>query len=78
MGEHLEWACSKCEKKRYDQIHPYTQKIMEIRRLREAGYPFTANSLTLEEWQDLGAYEEIMQERERNQPRPVYLVKLKD
>ncbi len=34
--------------------------MFRIRQLKEAGYPFGKNDLTLEEWMDLGTVEEIM------------------
>jgi hypothetical protein len=33
-------------------------KIFRIRLLRMAGYPFTANDLTMQEWEDLGDLEQ--------------------
>lgn len=50
---------------------------MEIRHLKNAGYPFRANDLLLEDWQDLGTLEEAMKDITKMQPRPVYLVKMK-
>jgi hypothetical protein len=76
-GENLEWACSQCEFKKFDHLQIYTRKIMEIRHLKNAGYPFRANDLLLEDWQDLGTLEEAMKDITKMQPRPVYLVKMK-
>ncbi|MFA5423036.1 MAG: hypothetical protein WC374_04195 [Phycisphaerae bacterium] len=45
--------------------------------LKRAGYPFKKNDLTVEEWRDLGRLEEVINEKELNQPRPVYLVEVK-
>jgi hypothetical protein len=33
-------------------------KIFRIRLLRCAGYPFRANDLTMQEWEDLGELEQ--------------------
>lgn len=57
---HLEWACSKCPTKRFEDLHPYTHKLLGLRTLRMAGYPFEANDLTMEEWGDLGRIEEMI------------------
>ena len=61
MGEEmLSWACSQCEKKKEDDLDEYTLKIFRIRHLKMAGYPFRANDLSLEEWEDLGRAEEYL------------------
>ena len=58
--EHLEWTCKNCPKKKPEDLHPYTHKLLRLRRLKLAGYPFGANDLTMEEWFDLGKMEEMM------------------
>lgn len=61
MGEEmLSWACSQCERKKADDLHAYTNNIFRLRQLQKAGYPFAANDLTLEEWEDLGRAEEYL------------------
>jgi len=60
FGDNLEWACENCEKKRSEDLHPYTLKLFRIRMLREAGYPFRANDITFEEWIDLGRLEQCL------------------
>jgi hypothetical protein len=35
-------------------------KIFRIRLLRIAGYPFKANDLTMQEWEDLGSLEQAI------------------
>lgn len=57
----LEWQCRNCPKKRWQDLHPYTLKILKLRRLQKAGYPFGANDLTLEEWEDLGLVNEWLE-----------------
>lgn len=54
------FRCEKCEKKKQSDLDEYTIKIFRIRQLKAAGYPFGANDLTLEEWEDLGQVEETM------------------
>lgn len=57
--------CGKCIKGfvRKDRVdfHPYTRKLLQIRGLKLAGYPFSANDLTLDEWYDLGRLEQCLQ-----------------
>ena len=40
---------------------------MELRRLQKAGYPFRANDLTPEEWEDLGDVNELIEQIEKQQ-----------
>ena len=61
FGDNLEWTCEHCEKKRSEDLHPYTLKLFRIRMLREAGYPFRANDITYDEWVDLGRLEQCLQ-----------------
>jgi len=53
----LEWTCKNCPKKKAEDLNPYTHKLLRLRTLRTAGYPFGANDLTYEEWLDLGQLE---------------------
>ena len=41
--------------------------MFKIRQLKMAGYPFAANDLTLEEWEDLGQVEETMKWQTKTQ-----------
>lgn len=59
--DNLKWACDNCPKRRADDLHEYTQKLIRLRSLRMAGYPFGADDLTLEEWIDLGRLEQCLQ-----------------
>ncbi len=61
FGDNLEWTCERCPKKRPEDIHPYTMKILRLRRLIRAGYPFQANDLTVEEWEDLATANEMIE-----------------
>jgi hypothetical protein len=56
----LAWACENCPKKKAEDLHPYTWKLLRLRRLKLAGYPFCADDLTVEEWMDLGKIEELL------------------
>jgi hypothetical protein len=61
FGDNLEWTCSrhKCGKVR-TEFNEYTLKMLRIRHLKIAGYPFKANDLTLQEWEDLGQLEKAI------------------
>ncbi len=45
---------------RAEDLHPYTNKMLDVYELQKAGYPYTANDLTLEEWKDLGKVKAIL------------------
>jgi hypothetical protein len=53
-GPDLDWACEHCPKLPAWRIHPYTRKLLNIRRLQAAGFPIDADMLTYDEWLDLG------------------------
>jgi hypothetical protein len=61
FGENLSWACRNCPKKRIEDLHDYTKKLLHIHALRRAGYPLSADDLTLEEWIDLGRLSACLQ-----------------
>ena len=61
FGENLEWTCANCPKKSADSLHPYTTKLLRLRTLKAAGFPFRANDLTPEEWLDLGRIEQELE-----------------
>jgi len=48
---------------------------MRLRALKRAGYPFQADDLALELWEDLSQLEEVLRAVERKRPIPVILVK---
>jgi hypothetical protein len=56
----LAWSCAHCPKKRPADLNIYTHKLLRLRRLQQAGYPFHANDLTYEEWLDLGRVNECL------------------
>jgi len=56
----LEWACAHCKKIQNEEIHPYTQKLMSVRKLSLAGFPLDPEMLTYEEWLDLGRVNECL------------------
>jgi hypothetical protein len=53
-GPNLEWTCKHCNKKKPEDLNPYTIKLLNQRMLKKAGYPLEANDLLYEEWLDLG------------------------
>ena len=56
----LAWACENCPKVPDWQIHPYTRKLLNIRKLYQAGFPLDREMLTYEEWLDLGRVNECL------------------
>lgn len=63
-GKELEWACKNCEYNKGEMtLHPYTEKLLNNRMLRLAGYPLRRNDLTVEEWLDLGRIEQCLATR---------------
>jgi hypothetical protein len=61
--EFISWACSKCDKKKSRELHPWTNHILFLRILMKAGYPFCKNDLSLEEWLDLGMTNELIESK---------------
>lgn len=61
FGDNLEWSCEHCAKRRADDIHPYTMKLMAIYTLQRAGYPLEAGDLEYAEWLDLGRLRQVME-----------------
>lgn len=59
-GDFIEWACGKCKMKRWEDLHPWTLHMLEIKDLQGAGYPFGKNDLTIEEWRSLGTINNIV------------------
>jgi hypothetical protein len=63
--EDLEWACKNCPKRRIETISPWVWHLLWLRRLQRGGYPFEANDLSLEEWEDLGLANEVIEASEK-------------
>lgn len=61
----MAWACGRCKKRRYADLHPYTVKLLQLAALQRAGYPLERNDLTVAEWLDLGRVKLVM-DRERD------------
>ena len=50
-GEFADWACRSCrEWVRPEAISPWSWHLYFLHQLKEAGYPFKANDLSLETW----------------------------
>lgn len=60
FGENIDWACGNCPRKKPEDLHPYTHKLLRVMGLMNAGYPYAANDLTIEEWGDLGRLKEAV------------------
>ncbi|MGD0020832.1 MAG: hypothetical protein ABSC54_00870 [Smithellaceae bacterium] len=58
----MEVTCAKCGKLRAQDLNVYTLKMLRIRNLQAAGYPFGKNDLTAEEWEDLGKLNDILRQ----------------
>lgn len=56
--------CSQCEARDY-RPSAWLEHIWFLYRLRQGGYPFKANDLSIEEWIDLGVLKESLKSRER-------------
>lgn len=65
FGDKLDWVCENCPKGGDREIGEYTAKLLRVRTLRMAGYPFKANDFTYEEWLDLGVIEQWLQTPEK-------------
>lgn len=72
---HLAWACEHCKRTKPEDVSPYTLHILQLVRLREAGFPFKADDLDLQTWQDMGLVREALKEAKEHR-RWELLVKL--
>ncbi len=60
-GGFADWACQACQEYlRSEAISPWTWHLLFLHQLRNAGYPFKANDLTLEEWLLLGLAQRLL------------------
>jgi hypothetical protein len=54
-GGFADWACGECQEfVRPEAISPWTWHLVFLHRLKEAGYPFCANDLSVDTWLLLG------------------------
>lgn len=65
--KNLEWACANCSRKKPEDLSSYTIKLLNMRRLQQAGYPLKANDLTLEEWFDLGVVNQFFADKDKQE-----------
>ena len=64
-GPFGEWACRECrEFRRPETISPWTWHLVLLHQLKQAGYPFQANDLSLETWMLLGLVQGIYETAE--------------
>jgi hypothetical protein len=67
-GSFAAWACSVCEEfLQPEALSPWTWHLLFIYRLRQAGYPFRANDLSLETWLLLGVIQKILENAQRGE-----------
>jgi hypothetical protein len=65
-GAFAAWACAVCEEYlRPEALSPWTWHLLFLYRLRQAGYPFQANDLSLETWLLLGMLKGILENTQR-------------
>jgi hypothetical protein len=65
-GAYAAWACAVCEEYlRPEALSPWTWHLLFLHRLRQAGYPFRANDLSLETWLLLGMLQGILENTQR-------------
>ncbi len=60
-GSFWQSSCRRCEKKKIGDVHPWALHLIDLRRLKKAGYPFDKNDLSYDEWMDLGLLNEMME-----------------
>jgi hypothetical protein len=65
--EYWKGACDICEKKKQGDLtlHPRTNYIYNLYRLRRAGYPFCKTDLSCEDWLALGLIDELIETKRR-------------
>lgn len=64
-GPFAEWACQECrEFRRPETISPWTWHLVFLYQLKQAGYPFKANDLSLETWLMLRLVQKIFEATE--------------
>ncbi len=63
--DHIEWACSVCEKNRTKESDtvPYTLHLLRLHRLVRAGFPFSQDDLPLETWEDVALIRDLLEAR---------------
>ena len=65
-GAFAAWACAVCEEfLQPEALSPWTWHLLFLYRLRQAGYPFRANDLSLETWLLLGVVQKILENTQR-------------
>ncbi len=70
------WSCAHCPEFRLDSIAPETWRLLELRRLRLAHFPFAPDDLDYGSWLLLAGLEEkIEAERKKNELQMILLRK---
>jgi len=64
-GKYSKWACQNCPDFKSEHICAGTWQVLEIRRLKQAGYPFGPDDLDYVSWQLLAALEEKLNMEKR-------------
>ena len=65
--EFCKGACEICEKRKQGDLnlHPRTNYIFNLWRLKKAGYPFEKKDLTCKDWLALGLMAELIEAKTR-------------
>lgn len=70
-----EWTCSNCPELKLEEIGPETWRLLEIRRLKLAQFPFQPNDLDYVSWQVLASLEEKIEMEKRKWEQELFLSK---
>jgi hypothetical protein len=63
--KYSQWACGHCPEFRVDQISAQTWNLLEVRRMKMAGFVFAPDDLDYVSWHLLAELEEQIQARDR-------------
>ena len=72
---HLAYTCAECPKTKKEEVSPRAFFLLSMHRLIKAGFPIEAETLELEDWLELGALTEALDEA-KEQRRWQQLLKL--
>ncbi|OGP58258.1 MAG: hypothetical protein A2V67_20475 [Deltaproteobacteria bacterium RBG_13_61_14] len=64
-SRYAQWICVNCREVTEEKLSPDTLRLLLLRQLLRAGYPFEKNDLDAEDWLNLGQIEELIEEMRR-------------
>jgi hypothetical protein len=59
-SRYAQWICANCREVVEERLSPEVLRLLLLRRLRQAGYPFGRDELDFEDWLHLGEMEELI------------------